>query len=461
MAVTAMARGTGTRPWSAWLAWGLWTLTILGLVVLVWLDQLLRQTGRPELVVLNPTAFAPVLGALSTATVGAVVASRRPRHPVGWLLLALGLSLTAAGVTVAATNYGVATAAPAAALIARYVPATIVTAMACNGLTLLLTPTGHLPSPGWRWWAAVTEAPPVVLLGVVTLAPGPGARLIEAVDSPLDLRALDGGLLVAYQVTFAVIIFAFVGAAWSLVVRFRRARGVERQQLRWVALATSLVAMLAVVNLAALALGAYGLAPLVGGLNPPILSVGIGAAILRYRLYDLDRIISRTLAYGLLTLLLGGGYAVVALGLGQLLGRDSPLVVAAATLALAAVFQPARRRIQAVVDRRFNRRRYDAAQTVEAFGARLRDQVDLATLTGELLAVVDQTMQPTRASLWLRPQGAAHRDRRDGGSPVHWSELNQDGARTVRSKLAIITPVSHEGMTSQAERRPTSVRSWR
>jgi hypothetical protein len=149
MALTAVTRGTrmGWRP--TWLAWGLWTLAILGLVVLVWLDQLLllRQTGRPELVVLNPTAFAPVLGAVSTATVGAVVASRRPAHPVGWLLLALGLSLTAAGVTLASTNYGVAHAAPAAALVARYVPATIVTAMACNGLTLLLTPTGRLPSP--------------------------------------------------------------------------------------------------------------------------------------------------------------------------------------------------------------------------------------------------------------------------------------------------------------------------
>jgi hypothetical protein len=382
---------------------GLWTLTILGLVVLVWLDQLLRQTDRPELVVLNPTAFAPVLGAVSTATVGAVVASRRPRHPVGWLLLGLGLSLTAAGVTLAATNYGVAHAAPAAALVARYVPATIVTAMACNGLTLLLTPTGRLPSPGWRWWAAVTAATPVVVLGVVTLSPRPGDRLIEAVDSPLDLRALDGGLLVAYQAAFAVIIIAFVGAAGSLVGRFRRARGVERQQLRWVALATVLIALLAVVNLAALALGAYALAPLVGGLNPPILSVGIGAAILRYRLYDLDRIISRTVAYGLLTLLLAGGYAVVVLGLGQLLERDSPLVVAGATLAVAAVFQPARRRVQAVVDRRFNRRRHDAARIVEGFGTRLRDQVDLDILTADLLAVVDQTMQPTQTSLWLRP----------------------------------------------------------
>jgi hypothetical protein len=405
--VTAATLGTRTRWRPALLAWGLWTLTILGLVVLGWLDQLLRQTGRPELVVLNPTAFAPVLGAASTATFGAVVASRQPRHPVGWLLLAMGLSLTAAGVTLVATNYGVAHAAPAAGLVARYVPATIVVAMACNGLTLLLTPTGRLPSPRWRWLAGIIAATPVVLLGVVTLSPRPGDRLIEAVDSPLDLRALDGGLLIAYQAAFAVIIMAFVGAAGSLVGRFRRARGVERQQLRWVALATVLIAMLAVVNLAALALGAYALAPLVGGLNPPILAAGIGAAILRYRLYDLDRIISRTLAYGLLTLLLGGGYALVVLGLSQLLGRDSPLVVAAATLAVAAVFQPARRRIQQAVDRRFNRRRHDATRIIEAFGARLRDQVDLTTLTAELLALVNQTMQPTRASLWLRPQGKA------------------------------------------------------
>ena len=116
-----------------------------------------------------------------------------------------------------------------------------------------------------------------------------------------------------------------------------------------------------------------------------------------------DRIVSRTLAYGLLTVLLGGGYAGVVLGLGQLLGRDSPLVVATATLAVAAAFQPARHRIQAVVDRRFDRRRYDAARTIAAFSARLRQQVDLDTLTAELLGMVEQTMQPTQVSLWLRP----------------------------------------------------------
>jgi hypothetical protein len=135
-----------------------------------------------------------------------------------------------------------------------------------------------------------------------------------------------------------------------------------------------------------------------------LMPLATGAAILRYRLYDLDRIVSRTLAYGLLTLLLGGGYGVVVLGLGQLLGRGSSLVVAGATLAVAALFQPARRRVQAAVDRRFNRRRYDAARTIQGFSARLREQVDLDALTAELVVVADQTMQPTRVSVWLRPR---------------------------------------------------------
>jgi hypothetical protein len=153
-----------------------------------------------------------------------------------------------------------------------------------------------------------------------------------------------------------------------------------------------------------------------GGVCVALLPLAIGAAVLRYRLYDLDRIVSRTLAYGLLTVLLGGGYAGVVLGLGQVLGQDSPLVVATATLAVAAMFQPARRHIQRAVDRRFNRRRYDAAQTIAAFAARLRQQVDLDTLTVELLGVVDQTMQPTRVSLWLRPSGSALPDQRGAGA---------------------------------------------
>ena len=132
-----------------------------------------------------------------------------------------------------------------------------------------------------------------------------------------------------------------------------------------------------------------------------------GGATLRSRLYDLDRIVSRPLAWTLLTVFLVGGYAAVVLGLGQLLGRDSSLVVAAATLAMAALFQPLRRRVQAAVDRRFNRRRHDAAETIDAFSTRLHQQIDLNTLTAELLGVVDQTMQPTQASLWLRPPASS------------------------------------------------------
>jgi hypothetical protein len=421
-------RRTWPRSWPVGLAWTLWAMAVLGLAVAALLDQLLRQAGRPDLLILTPTAIAPVLGAVSVATVGAVLASRRPRHPVSWLLLGFGLSLSAAGASAAYTNYGVANpGAPGAGMVALYTPAAIVIAMACNGFVLVLTPTGMLPSPRWRWWAAVTAATPVALLLVVTFAPRPTARPAEAVHSPLDLQALDGALLVAYQAAFAVAITAVVVAAASLVIRFRRARGIERQQLRWVAFATVIVSLLSVVNLIALALGAYTLAPLVGGLNPPILSAAIGAAILRYRLYDLDRIISRTVAYGVLTLLLGLGYAGVVLGLGRMLPQSSSMVVAIATVAVAAVFQPARRRIQRVVDRRFNRRRHDAGQMIEAFGDRLRDHVDLDTLTAELMVVVDETMQPTLASLWMWPQSASKRPMGEAGPRS--SPLPRRGAR--------------------------------
>jgi hypothetical protein len=407
MAVTA--DGWTVRPhwWTAGLAWALWALVVLSLALNWWQDRLLRQAGRPDLAPLGPGVVAPILAAVSAATVGAVLASRRPRHPVGWLLLAFALSANASGVAEAYADYGLLArpgTLPAARYAALYLPITVVTALASLGFVLLLTPTGSFPSPRWRWWARVTAAAPVISLLAITLAPRPFDQPYQGTENPFDLSGLRGVLLVIYQVAFAVSNLAVLVGAASLVVRFRRAGGTERQQLRWVALAAALVALGSVVILAAFAMGADpGLLGWVAGVYVAVLPLAIGAAILRYRLYDLDRIISRTLAYGLLTLLLGGGYAVVVLGLSQLLGRDSPLVVAAATLAVAAVFQPARRRIQQAVDRRFNRRGHDTAQTVAAFSSRLRDQVDLATLTGELLAVVDQTMQPTRASLWLRP----------------------------------------------------------
>jgi peptidoglycan/LPS O-acetylase OafA/YrhL len=189
------------------------------------------------------------------------------------------------------------------------------------------------------------------------------------------------------------------------VVRFRRARGTERQQLRWVVLAAALTGVVMLASVVLVAAGNEVLVGWVSAVSVAFLPLATGAAILRYRLFDLDRLISRTLSYGVLTIILGLGYAGVVLGFGQLLRRDSNLVVAGATLAMAAAFQPARRRIQQAVDRRFNRRRYDAAHTIQAFSARLRQQVDLDTLTAELLGVVEQTMQPTQVSVWLRPSG--------------------------------------------------------
>jgi hypothetical protein len=240
-------------------------------------------------------------------------------------------------------------------------------------------------------------APVVTVLGSA-VQPDPLAPDYQG--NPLAVPTL-ARVLVVPAVAGVVIVLAslLVGAA-SLVLRFHRARGVERLQLRWLAFAAAVLA--AVLLLVALVAGFLErddvvLASL--ALGVALLPLATGAAILRYRLYDLDRIISRTLAYALLTLLLGATYAAVVLGLGQLLGRGSTLVVAVATLAVAAAFQPARRRIQDLVDQRFNRRRYDGTQTIAAFSARLRQQVDLHTLSAELLDVVEQTMQPTRVSL--------------------------------------------------------------
>jgi len=401
-------RASRGARWPAALAWGLYALVLLCLAMLPWLDRLLRQAGRPELTPLASDAAALVLGVVSAATVGAVLASRRPRHPVGWLLLTLGLSLAAAGAATGYANYGALArpgALPAAAYAALYHSISILIVAACLGFVLLLTPTGKLPSPRWRWWARVAAAAPP--LAAVSTAMLPFEPPYQSVANPLAVPDLVGPLRVVDAVFWVVTVLAIAVAAGSLLVRFRRARGVERQQLRWLALAAGLTGVLLLILVALAPTGNELLLGWLTAVCVALLPLATGAAILRYRLYDLDRIISRTLAYGLLTVLLGLGYAGVVLGLGQLVGQRSSLVVAGATLAVAGVFQPTRRRVQAAVDRRCNRRRYDAAQTIAAFSARLRDEIDLDTLTAELLAVVHQTMQPTRASLWLRPSQAA------------------------------------------------------
>jgi peptidoglycan/LPS O-acetylase OafA/YrhL len=325
---------------------------------------------------------------------------------VGWLLLGLGASIGLAGFADGYAPYGLLArpgSLPAARWPAIYAPAVTVAGIACVSFVLLLTPTGSLPSPRWRWWARVAAAAPVVYLVTLTLTPEPLEPVYRSVTNPLGLRALELPITITHVVASGITVVAVVVGALSLVVRFRRTRDTERQQLRWVVLAAVLASLAILVVLAGMALGNAALLIWAAGISFAVLPLAIGAAVARYRLDDLDRIISRTLAYGLLTLLLGGGYAAVVLGLGQLLGRDSSLVVAGATLAVAAMFQPARRRIQQAVDRRFNRRRYNAGRTIEAFSARLRDEIDLDTLSAELLVVVEQTMEPMKVSLWLRP----------------------------------------------------------
>jgi hypothetical protein len=385
------------------LAWALWLVTFgccaAGLLVTL-------AIYRPlTLGVLAEGALYAFFFVLGFATVGLVLALRRPGNPIGWLYGAAGL----------AWAYTIPLAPWVDQLLREHRPLPLLAQLHVAlsefgwapaiglGVTLpaLLLPNGHLRSRRWRL-VVVTSVTGFVLATVGgALSPGP---IEEAgIDNPLGLAGPAGD--VASVLTIVGVLlhwWSLPPAAVCVILRFRSSRGVERQQMRWVAAG----AAGAVAGLLLALPSGLGIAPnFVSHIIFPALlcpPVAIGVAVLRYRLYDLDRVISRTLTYGLLTVLLGLGYTGVVLGLGRLLPDSSSLVVAAATLAVAGLFQPFRRRVQALVDRRFNRHRYDAARTVDGFAARLRDQVDLDALHGELLAVVDQTMQPTRASLWLR-----------------------------------------------------------
>ena len=420
--MTSIAGEHRLGRWPRWLAWGLWALTVLPLPMVVWLDQLLRQAGLGELSPLQAANLLWILAGLSASTVGAVLASRRPTHPVGWLLLAVGLSDHLDGLTSNYVHYGVMGrpgGLPGASYLSGFYNSGTVVMVTCIGFVALLTPTGSLPSPRWRWWARIVATATVLLLVSQGLDPHPLVPEDPTFRNPLAAPpALVDPLTIAAAASAAILLVGLVVATGSLVVRYHRAKGIERQQLRWLAVAAAVTAVALLVAVAAAAMGgSLNVILVAAGASVVVLPLATGAAILRYRLYDLDRIISRTLAYGLLTLLLGLGYAAVVLGLGRLLPQGSSLVVAAATLAVAAVFQPARRRIQQVVDRRFNRRRHDAAQVIQAFSTHLRDEIDLDTLRVELLAVIEEAMQPTQVSLWLRPVHAT--SRRSPASPAH------------------------------------------
>jgi hypothetical protein len=343
------------------------------------------------------------------AAVGALIAARRPGHRIGWLLLAGSLAIASAQLTWSYVSYSLSSGAPlpgsaVVGWVGNWIPWP---ALAAFALLLLLFPDGQLPSPRWRpvAWAMVAWC--VVIMAFLALYPG----LISApdLDNPFGLSGDTGEAmrrLQASPVVPLVTIPLFLASASAPLVRFRHARADQRQQLKWFAYAVGLLGAI-LLQQSLLPGSARDLSGIVIAVAVWGIAVAIGIAVLRYRLYDIDRIINRTLVYGLLTALLGGIYAGTVLVLGQVfggIGAQLPTwAVAGTTLAVAALFQPARHRIQQAVDRRFNRRRYNADKTIQAFSTRLRDQIDLDTLSIELLAVVDQTTEPTQVSLWLRP----------------------------------------------------------
>jgi hypothetical protein len=358
----------------------------------------------------DPAGHGSLLLAFTTfMVVGAVVVAQRPGNRVGWVFSAIGL-LAATGVLAwQYAEYAYTTrggSLPGAILCAWYTAWWWYPVISLASVfTLLLFPSGRLLSPRWRPVTLLAAAAILVFTVMSALQPTLGLVGGTEIRNPIGLAAIpdpDAGTLGG--VLAGLIVVSTGAAALSLVLRFRRSQGVERQQLKWFTYGGALVFLgLLVADL----LPDFPGSGLLFGVAVALLPVTAGIAILRYRLYDIDRLINRTLVYGLLTALLAAVYAGAVLFLGQVfggVGGDPPSwAVAGATLAVAALFQPARRRIQAIVDRRFNRRKYNTAQTIEAFSTRLRDQVDLDTLSAELLATVDQTMQPTAASLWLRP----------------------------------------------------------
>jgi hypothetical protein len=397
------------KRWT-WVAWLLLAFFVVSVVATIALAVANGNNGGLR----EPAgSLGLLLGLSAFMVVGALIVAHRPSNAIGWIFTAIGLLAATglpAGEYVTYVYWTRSGSLPAAILMAWAMlgGAWYLTMALALVFTPLLFPTGHLLSPRWRpvaWLGgAATAAFTVLATFQPNLARAPG----RVIANPIGVAAVgdleESRVGVALLSLMGVMMLLALGA---LVVRFRRSRGDERQQLKWITYAGGLLPLAVLAYLLPEVVGTVVFAvPLV------FLPVAVGIAILRYRLYEIDRLINRTLVYGLLTALLAGVYAGLVLGLGQLFGgigaKTPSWVVAGATLAVAALFQPARRRIQAIVDRRFNRRKYNAAKIVEAFSLRLRDEVDLDALSAELLAVADQTMQPTTASLWLRQPARPH-----------------------------------------------------
>jgi MFS family permease len=345
------------------------------------------------------------------AAVGVLVAFRQPRNPIGWIMLLLALCFMvgadASFYSVAA--YRVGRHELPLARLAVFLTAGWIGFLLLLPLPILLFPDGHLPSPRWRWTLRlylVCAAVVIVTLGIAERGAFTHRQITVDSSGALAHTSSKSGLTAALTAAL-FIAYALLSLAWVArqVVAYRRSAGERREQLKWLMSGGATAIVCLVISAALNGSGSPVLSALEGIVTVGIaaLPIGIGVGILKYRLYEIDRLISRTLSYAILTgLLVGVFVGIVALAT-QVLPFSSPVGVAASTLAAAALFNPLRGRVQHLVDRRFNRARYDAEAIVTAFTLRLRDAVDLDTVRGELLAAVDNAVQPAHVSIWLRP----------------------------------------------------------
>src|SRR5215210_3782572 len=388
---------------AAWLAWSLAGLSVAMLLAIVALYVLIRSA--PQVPSSVSTRFTPTdlligMPFLAFPIVGALIASRRPHNPIGWICLAVGSLFLLLGVSEYYSVYGVAEPGS--------VPFPIGVAWLGNWLWMpavglfatylfLLFPDGRLPSRRWRYLAWLSGALIVVLSLGFGLAPGPVASLPREIRNPFGLEGFPW-LSDAANVGFPLLALCILASVVSLVLRYRRSRYEEREQIKWIAFAASVVGLLFLISL---------VISLMYGSRPPswtrlldtmtVLSytgvpIAVGLAVLKYRLYDIEVIINRTLVYGSLTVMLVafyfGGIVVLQRVFVLLTSQQSTLAVVASTLAIAALFTPLRRRIQSFIDRRFYRRKYDARKTLEAFSTKLKNETDLEALGEDLVGVV-------------------------------------------------------------------------
>jgi hypothetical protein len=405
-------RETGSTHTAARVAWIICALC-LGLAIID-LVLVALNSSHPDVRIPEPW-LAHTVSAVAFSSVGAVVGSRRPENPIGWLFCAIGVF---AAIVLLSSEYA------AYALLAQpdslpgglamvWIRAWVwVPYVGLFVLLFLVFPEGWPRSLALRWFTSLVLF--VIAYGTILAAfsPGPIDAIGGAVDNPLGMEALGGvGTNSAVGPVESVLYVLGIVAATSLFARMRRARGVERQQIKWFTYATVVLVGGAVLDFTVSEatgvrwLGEIGLVLTMVGLAG--LPMAIGIAVLKYRLYNIDRIINRTLVYGSLTAMLlalyFGGIVVLQRIVVVLTGEKSTVAVVASTLLIAALFTPLRRRIQSLIDRRFYRKKYDARKTLEAFSSTLRDETDLEALSGDLLGVVRETMQPAHVTLWLHP----------------------------------------------------------